>query len=272
MKAGPLICAGLVAAVAVGRRRSVPAGMLVIAGIGVAGLCVYGSGLIELPRPEVMIRDAVRALGSFTYVLVGGLAFLETGAGVGLIAPGELVVILGGVSAGQGELSLLPLIALVWACALAGDLTSYVLGRRLGRDFLVRHGAPLGITEPRLAQGERFFAAHGGKTIVLGRFIGLVRALSPFIAGASKMDARRFVAYASLASGIWAATFCLLGYVFWQSLDQLLAATQQGTLTFAGVVGVVVAGVVIYRRRRRTPTGTPTGTGTGTRSRSRSAG
>lgn len=201
VRAGPLICAALLAAAAVLHRRRLSPMLRVLAAAAVAGLCIYGSGLVHPPGPDRMIRDGARALGSWTYVLVGALAFLETGGGLGLIAPGEIAVILGGVSAGQGELSLPVLIALVWACALAGDLTSYGLGRRLGRDFLIRHGAAIGVSEQRLAQTGRFYADHGGPTIVLGRFIGLVRVLSPFVAGASRMSVRRFAACTTLSSG-----------------------------------------------------------------------
>ena len=226
-------------------------GLLICVGLQVlVGVGLYVAGVIHPPSPEVMIRDGVRTLGPFTYVLVGALAYLETAGGVGLIVPGEIAVILGGVSAGQGELSLPGLIALVWACALAGDVTSYVLGRRLGREFLNRHGGAFGVSERRLTQVERFFADHGGKTIVVGRFLGLVRVLSPFIAGASRMPAPRFAAYTTIASGLWAATFSLLGYAFWQSLDELLALTKQGTLTLAAVVAVIAGAVVLHRRRR----------------------
>lgn len=252
MKVGVLITAALLAcglAVA-GRRRRLSRPVLVLAGVVIAGLVVTGTGVIHLPSAQVMIRDGARALGPFTYVLVGALAYLETAGGMGLIAPGEIAVILGGVSAGQGELSLPGLIALVWACALAGDVTSYLLGRRLGREFLTRHGAAFGVSEQRLTQVERFFVDHGGKTIVVGRFIGLVRVLSPFIAGASRMPARRFAGYTTIASGLWAATFSLLGYAFWQSLDELLALTKQGTFTLAAVVAVMVGAVALHRRRR----------------------
>lgn len=252
MQVGALIAAALAAAglAAVWRRRRPSRPALGLAVLVIAGLVVSGTGLVNLPSPEVMIREGARALGPFTYVLVGALAYLETAAGVGLIAPGEIAVILGGVTAGQGELSLTGLIVLVWACALAGDVTSYVLGRRLGREFLIHHGAAFGVSERRLTQVERFFADHGGKTIVVGRFIGLVRVLSPFIAGASGMPARRFAAYTTIASGLWAATFSLLGYAFWQSLDELLALTQQGTVTLAAVVAVIAAAVMLHRRRR----------------------
>jgi membrane protein DedA with SNARE-associated domain len=250
VKVGPLICAALLAAGVVYRRRRLSKVVQAIAALGCLGLLAYGSGLIDPPAVEVMIRDATRALGVYTYALVGAFAFLETGAGVGLIAPGELVVILGGVSAGQGEIELVPLVAIVWACAVTGDLTSYALGRRLGRDFLVRHGPAVGITRGRLEQVERFFDAHGGKTIILGRFVGLVRALAPFIAGASRMPAGRFIAYTTVAAGLWTVTFCLLGYAFWQSLDQLIAITQQGTLALGVTITVGVAAIVVYRRVR----------------------
>lgn len=186
MKAGPLIFAGLLALALVYRRRQLSDPARGLAMIAILALLTYGSGLVHPPSVETMIRDVTGTLGPYTYAVVGALAFLETGAGVGLVAPGELAVILGGVSAGQGEIELIPLVALVWACALAGDLTSFLLGRRLGREFLIRHGPKVGITPQRLEQVEKYFTAHGGKTIFIGRFVGLIRPLSPFIAGASK--------------------------------------------------------------------------------------
>ena len=146
------------------------------------------------------------------------MAFLETGAFVGLIAPGETVVIVGGLVAGQGEINIIILIGLVWVCAVAGDTTSFLLGRRLGREFILKHGHRVRITETRLEQVEGFLHRHGGATILFGRFLGLVRALAPFVAGASRLPVRRFLPYDIVAAGAWATTFCLLGYIFWQFL------------------------------------------------------
>ena len=118
---------------------------------------LVGTGVIHLPNIEKLIEDVGTRLGHWTYLLVGVLAFLETGAFIGLVAPGETAVLVGGVVAGQGQISLLVLIAIVWTCAVRGDLTSYTLGRRLGRAWLLRHGDRLKITEERLHQVERFF-------------------------------------------------------------------------------------------------------------------
>jgi membrane protein DedA with SNARE-associated domain len=222
-----------------------------------AGLVAAGVAVVALlggpPNFEHVIRDLGSTLGPWTYALVGVMAFLETGAGVGLIAPGELAVILGGVAAGQGEVGLVPLIALVWVCAVAGDTLSYVLGRRLGRGFLLEHGHRVKLTPERLEQVERYFARHGGKTILFGRFIGWVRALAPFIAGASRMPARRFVPATIAAAGVWAVACTMLGYVFWNSLDHAVELARQGSFAIAGVVALAAVGAYAVKRWRRRP-------------------
>jgi membrane protein DedA with SNARE-associated domain/membrane-associated phospholipid phosphatase len=214
-------------------------------------LGVYATDLFpDLPDAKTVIVDVAQALGPYTYLLVGALAFLETGAFVGLVAPGETVVIAAGVIAGQGEISLLPLIGVVWTCAVLGDTTSFFIGRRLGRDFLLRHGPKVGITRPRLEQVEGYFQRHGGKTILIGRFIGLVRALAPFIAGSSRLAYRRFIPFSVVGTGLWATVFCLLGYLFWQSFDRVAQVAGQATFAFGVVAGVVVGAVYAYRRLR----------------------
>jgi undecaprenyl-diphosphatase len=192
-------------------------------------------------------RDIGAALGSYTYAVVGLMALLETGAGIGLIAPGELAVVIGGVTAGQGHTNLPLLIAIVWVCALTGDLISYLLGLRLGRGFLLEHGHLIKLTPARLAQVEAFLGRHGGKTIIVGRFIGLVRALAPFVAGSARMPARRFIPATFVAAGIWSAVCSVLGYVCWQSFDQAAAIAKQGTLALAGLVAAVVVATLAYR-------------------------
>ena len=246
------IAAVLLAAGAIWRRGRLSRERLILALIGAAALGVYASGLLSaLPDPKQVIEDVAQALGPWTYALVGVFAFLETGAFVGLIAPGETIVMAGGVIAGQGEIELLPLIGLVWTCAVLGDTTSFFIGRKLGRRFLTRHGPRVGITETRLRQVEGYFDRHGGKTILIGRFIGLVRALAPFIAGSSGLRYKRFIPFSVVGTGLWATAFCLLGYIFWQSFDQVANVAGHAVFGFGVVVGVIVAVVVAYRRLRQ---------------------
>ena len=203
----------------------------------------------ELPHLNLdkLIEDLSQGLGAWTYLLVGGLAFLETGAFVGLVAPGEFTVLLGGAVAQQGGVSLPLILAVTWLSAFAGDSVSFLLGAKLGRGFLVRHGERLRVTPERLKRVEDYFARHGGKTILVGRFIGLVRALAPFIAGSSLMRYRAFAPYSILGTGLWSAALILAGYFAAKSLDTVTDIVGTGLLVFGIVVGVVVAIVVSYR-------------------------
>ena len=205
----------------------------------------------DLPDAKKVIEDVAQALGPWTYALVGLLAFLETGAFVGLVAPGETTVIVGGVIAGQGEIELVPLIGLVWTCCVLGDTTSFFIGRRLGREFLVKHGPKFKIDEKRLHQVESYFERHGGKTILVGRFIGLVRALAPFVAGSSGLSYRRFVPFSIIGCGIWSGLFTVLGFLFYRSFDQVAGIAGKATFAFGVTVAVIVGVVVAVRRLRR---------------------
>jgi membrane protein DedA with SNARE-associated domain/membrane-associated phospholipid phosphatase len=223
------------------RRRRLEPTLLIGGALVAAAALVYGLGVVKLPNLEELLIDVGERLGGWTYLLVGALAFLETGAFIGLIAPGETALLLGGLVAGQGQIEVLTLIAIVWAAAVAGDLTSFFLGRRLGRAFIVEHGPRVHITEERLHQVERFFDRHGGKAILIGRFVGLVRAIAPFLAGSSGMPLRRFVPYDVIGAGLWGSTFVLLGYVFWQSFSQLVDYAKKGALALGAVICLVVA-------------------------------
>jgi len=240
--------AAAVLAFVVIRRRDKLEPTLVIGGlIAAVAAAIYGTGVIELPNLDKVLEDIGKALGPWTYLLVAVLAFGETGAFIGLLVPGETAIIVGGVVAGQGEISLVALIAIVWAMAVAGDVTSFMLGRRLGRGFLERHGPRVHITEERLQQVERFFDKHGGKAIFLGRFVGIIRAVLPFMAGSSGMRLKRFVPYDILGAGVWGATFCVLGYVFWHSIDQVIAIAKTGALALGSTITFVAAAVILVR-------------------------
>jgi len=227
-------------------------GMAVLAAIAAVVAVLYATGAMpDFPDVESLIEDVATALGAWTYLLVGVLAYLETAAFIGLVAPGESVVIVGGVIAGQGEISLVVLIGIVWTAAVLGDTTSFFVGRRLGRGFLLRHGPKVKIDEGRLEQVESYFERHGGKTILIGRFIGLVRALAPFVAGSSGLAYRRFFPFSVIGCGLWATVFCVLGYVFYESFDKVANVAGKATFGFGVTVVLIVGGIAAYRRLRK---------------------
>jgi membrane protein DedA with SNARE-associated domain len=198
-----------------------------------------------------LLEEVSNTLGAWTYLLVGAFAFAETGAFVGLVVPGETVMLLGGAVAGQGAIDIYLLIAVAWFSAWLGDTTSFFLGRRLGRNFVLDHGPRVGISHERFEKVEDYFGRHGGKTVFIGRFISLVRAFAPFIAGSSGMRYRDFVPYSILGTGLWASAHILVGYFFSRSIETAGKYAAKGAFLLATLI-VIVAGIVfLYRHFRQ---------------------
>jgi membrane protein DedA with SNARE-associated domain/membrane-associated phospholipid phosphatase len=222
--------------------------------IALAAAIAAGYYLISrvIPHDDLqnLLEDISNTLGAWTYLLVGTFAFAETGAFVGLVVPGETVMLLGGAVAGQGAIDIYILIAIAWFAAWAGDTTSFFLGRRLGREFVMRNGPRFGISHERFEKVEDYFSRHGGKTIFIGRFISLVRAFAPFIAGSSGMRYRAFVPYSILGTGIWASAHILIGYIFSRSIDSAAKYAGRGAFLLGTLIAITVGSVFLYRRLR----------------------
>jgi uncharacterized protein (TIRG00374 family) len=173
------------------------------------------------------LADLILGLsGRPVYVIVFLLAFLEAAAFVGFIFPGELAVVLGGVMAFQGRVSL-PLIATAAILgAVAGDSAGYSIGKRWGQHLL---GTRLGrrIARPKhLARAQELIARRGGSSVVLGRFTAVLRVLVPGLAGMAGMPYRVFLAYNVLGGILWAGAMTLLGYFAgnaWRTVERYAA-------------------------------------------------
>lgn len=228
------------------RRRLV---LVAIAAAIAAGYYLL-SRVIPHENLQRLLEDISNTLGAWTYLLVGAFAFAETGAFVGLVVPGETVMLLGGAIAGQGAISIYLLIAIAWFSAWAGDTTSFFLGRRLGREFVMHNGPRFGIGHERFEKVEDYFSRHGGKTIFIGRFISLARAFAPFIAGSSGMRYRAFVPYSILGTGLWASAHILVGYFFSRSVDTAARYAGKGAFLLATLIVVVVGAVWLVRHFR----------------------
>jgi membrane protein DedA with SNARE-associated domain/membrane-associated phospholipid phosphatase len=199
---------------------------------------------------EQFIQDLAHSLGAWAYLLVAFMATAETAAFLGFIAPGEFTIILGGVLAGEGTLSIWLLIGIVWTSIVVGDSIGFLLGKRLGRGFAERHGHRVRLTEERLHKVDAYFKRHGGKTIFFGRWLGFVRPLMPFTAGTSGMPYRQFLPYDVLSAGLFGSFFCLLGFIFWRSFEQVAGTAGKGAVAFGVLVALVIGSVFAFKRLR----------------------
>lgn len=220
------------------------------AGIAVAVIFVLYRAFFPELDAQKLLDDFAGFLGAWTYLVVGLLAFLETGAFVGLVVPGETALLIGGAVAGLGKINVFLLIAIAWSMAFLGDSTSFWLGHKLGRSFILKHGNRVGITRQRYEQVEEYSDKHGGKTVLIGRFIGLVRALAPFVAGSSGMKYRAFVPYSILGSGLQISLHVLAGYFFARSIDAAAEVVGIAALVVGSLIVVSVGSYLAWKYLR----------------------
>lgn len=221
--------------------------VLALAILGAAGLVVL-AGVLPLPDPYPPARDAVDALGAWTYLLVGGVVLLETSVGLGILSPGEAVIAVAGAAAAAGVLDPVVLVAVTWLCGVTGDTVSWALGRRYGAAALPRIGARIGLTQTRVDRVALRVARGGGWILVVGRFVGPVRVLAPFLTGASGMRYRKFLPFDAAGIALWAGTYLAIGWAFSDALES--ATGRAGQL---GVALLLAGGIVVLAVRRLTP-------------------
>jgi len=203
------------------------------------------AGVVRVPDLAGSVSGATRSLGAWIYLAVVVLVFFETTALVGFVIHGELALLVAGVAAERGDVSLPVIIALAWGAAVAGDVVSLLLGRRLGRGFLERHGPRVRLGPPQLLRIEGFFDRHGRKAVLLGRFTGFLRATLPFVAGSSGMPVRRLLPASAFSALLWTVTFIVVGYVFSESFTSAGETATRWALVLILVTG---AGLVVRSR------------------------
>lgn len=144
-------------------------------------------------------------------LLVCTIVFIETGFFVGFFLPGDSLLVTAGVFAAAGHLNLAELLLLVPLCAIAGDQSGYWIGRKAG-EALYRRRDSLVFRRRHLDQAHDFYEKYGGKTVILARFVPIVRTFCPPVAGAAKMPYGRYFAY-DVAGGVaWVGSMTLSGY------------------------------------------------------------
>ncbi|PLC12781.1 hypothetical protein AUQ48_11805 [Kocuria flava] len=182
----------------------------------------------------------------WAYMLVGLLALAEAAALLGLVIPGETAVLLGGVVVSTGHARLGWMMAAAAAGAVVGDSVGYELGRRFAGPLRAsRLGRRVG--ERRWARAEEYLRTRGGKAVFIGRWIGVLRALVPFVAGASRMPYRVFLPYNVLGGVLWAGSFVVAGYLAGHSYRVVAQYAGQASLVLGGLLVVLAVFALAVR-------------------------
>lgn len=193
------------------------------------------------------VVDAVLGLSGIpAYSLIGLLAAGEAAAFVGLFLPAEAALLLGGVLASQGRVSLPVMLAVAVIAAIVGDSIGYEIGRRSGPAL---KGSRLGraVGEQRWAKGEAFVERRGGPAVFFGRWIGVLRALVPSLAGMGRMRYPRFLLWNSVGGLLWASTVVLAGYAAGSQYKVVEQLFGRASLLVAGTT-VLLGGIVLLVR------------------------
>ncbi|MER6105704.1 DedA family protein [Streptomyces sp. NPDC001832] len=185
--------------------------------------------------------------GPVIYAVVAALVFCEDALFIGFVLPGETAVVLGGVLASQGQVSVYWLAVAAVAAAIVGDSVGYEVGRHFGPAILrVR---PLRRHQDSISRAQDLIRRRGPVAVFLGRFIAFFRAMMPALAGVSRMHYRTFLLFNALGGLVWGVGFTLLGYFAGTAYAQVEHAV--GRALAIVVAAVVIAALAVWHLRRR---------------------
>jgi membrane-associated protein len=190
------------------------------------------------------VRGLVQAGG---YIALAIIVFAETGLMIGFFLPGDSLLVTAGLFAAKGDLNIVYLNLLLMTCAIVGDATGYYIGKKLG-PALFRKEDSLLFKKKHLIATHEFYERHGGKTIIIARFVPVVRTFAPVVAGMADMSYRRFALFNVIGGIGWVFSMTMLGYL----LVTLFPATEQHIEKVIIIVIFVslLPGIIEYLRGR----------------------
>jgi len=180
----------------------------------------------------------------FGYVMVAVFLFVEA---IGVPIPGESAVVTAAAYAGRGSLSIIGIIVSACIGTISGGMTAYWIGLRGGNTIISHFGRALRLNAARLEKAHSFFVKHGAKTVLLGRFVALLRSYIGIFAGISHMPWPRFAAYNAGGGVVWVLTFSGIGYFFGVNLPRLIHDLGRVSLVLALLIALGTGIVFLWR-------------------------
>jgi len=169
---------------------------------------------------------------------------------MGLPLPGEVVLLTAGALAAQGNFGIVGVAVAAWLGTIAGGSGGYLIGRTGGMAFITRYGRWLGVNKRREKRVRAYFDKHGGWTIIVARFVAILRMLAGIVAGSVAMPFSLFSLCNAIGGLVWSIAFAALGYYFGEHIHRLEHYLRGGTLVVIAIVVVAGIGLRIYYGRR----------------------
>lgn len=181
--------------------------------------------------------DLVELIKTAGYLGVFTIVFLESGLLIGFFFPGDSLLFTAGFLASQGFLDIRVLIMGCFIFAVLGDSIGYYIGKKLGPKIFIKDNS-IFFHKGHLEKAQKFYDKHGGKTIILARFVPVIRAFAPVVAGAGKMNYKKFVTFNLVGGVLWAIGVTLAGYY----LGSLIPDVDKYLLPIVGLI--IIASVL----------------------------
>jgi len=200
----------------------------------------------DVARGTYSLDDLVRWGG---YLVLVAIVFTETGLLIGFFLPGDSLLITAGLVAATGALDIWWLNVLLIAAAIVGDSVGYAIGYRAGPRIFTREQSLL-FRPSHIERTRQFYERHGAKTIVIARFVPIVRTFAPVVAGVGQMEYRRFLLY-NVAGGVgWVTSMTWAGYLLGQTIPNI-GDHIHVVVVIVIVLSLIPIAVELYRERRR---------------------
>ncbi len=158
--------------------------------------------------------EIIQIFGGWSYAILFLIVFVETGIVIFPFLPGDSLLFASGAFAAMGAFNIALLLIVFFAAAVIGDTVNYHIGRKIGTSIPPNSWLGKVINQDKMKKAEDFFNKHGGKTIIIARFMPFIRTFAPFVAGASRMNYRYFFIYNVVGAVIWVVLCTMLGYLF----------------------------------------------------------
>ncbi|CAG9460027.1 unnamed protein product [Pedinophyceae sp. YPF-701] len=188
-------------------------------------------------RARAASQSIIQSYGNYTYALLWAIVFCETGLVLTPFLPGDSLLFGAAAFAGMGHLNISALMVVFVTAAVLGDAANYAIGAWLGR-AAIESGK---IDSSHVKKTEEFYDKYGGKTVVLARFVPIVRTFAPFVAGVGSMDYKQFAAFNVGGAFIWTILFCGAGYYF----GNMPFVQKNFTLVVLGIIVISIVPIIV---------------------------